>query len=504
MDSLPQELVVLILDRLSVNELARNRLVCKSFDDAFKSLVRGMEYVKKYTITGMIDTILKHNYLLGVYLLWNIPPGYRVEMLDHLAHAEWKDYRFYHLAIDQRELLIKAFLDDSSFKEPLTKIQWMDTFNVCKVRDLLGVIKTMIESPRCQPQEMEEILFSSAIDCDTPHLLAIVLQCKKFDPCCDMSFAFLSVVRRRLEPMVIEFLKDGRVDPCMPGAEPLWTFAFEYGSPLTVALIKHPTVDLSFRNDILLRDACLRGDLKFVKYLLRDKRVNPAADDNSPLQRAFVKKHFMVVSLLLDNESVDSSIILYESCDKGYYKLVCKLLRHPKIDMVARGVDCVLTAVKKNYVKIVKELMRSDTIPLEADEHKPFLECVMAAKSDKVLTYLFKSQRIIPGAKDHKCLKMLIMKANIKMIRVLLKHPKFVFPSELLLDDILTKAKRASEIVTSDHDMLTPDAYQKIFKILDTDPRNSKFIKNPKKRKMDIVPHPITDYFKKRKTVDNV
>lgn len=79
-------------------------------------------------------------------------------------------------------------------------------------------------------------------------------------------------------------------------------------------LLKNPKIDPSnggkreqtysnFDNGAL-RIACSKGFYEIVKLLLNDKRVNPVTGKNYPLRNAYKNKHWNVVQLLIENDTV--------------------------------------------------------------------------------------------------------------------------------------------------------------------------------------------------------
>src|SRR5690242_3602714 len=68
-----------------------------------------------------------------------------------------------------------------------------------------------------------------------------------------------------------------------------------------------------------------------VSTILKDKRVDPSADDNYALRIA---------------------------CQEGFHKIVKLLLRHPNVDPTVRGNICINFASANGHWKVVRLLMQ--------------------------------------------------------------------------------------------------------------------------------------------------
>ena len=64
-------------------------------------------------------------------------------------------------------------------------------------------------------------------------------------------------------------------------------------------------VDPSYHNNIIIQNACLDGNVKAVKRLLKDPRVDPTANHNNAIILAIIEGHVEVLDILLEDGRCD-------------------------------------------------------------------------------------------------------------------------------------------------------------------------------------------------------
>ncbi|GAH45508.1 unnamed protein product, partial [marine sediment metagenome] len=117
----------------------------------------------------------------------------------------------------------------------------------------------------------------------------------------------------------IELLKEKRVDPSADDNCAIrWASKNGYVE-VVKELLKDKRVDPSVYDNWAIRVASERGHLEVVKVLLKDERVDPSVNNNWAIKMASEYGHAEVVKVLLKDERVDSSFaVLGALCTKKF------------------------------------------------------------------------------------------------------------------------------------------------------------------------------------------
>jgi hypothetical protein len=123
----------------------------------------------------------------------------------------------------------------------------------------------------------------------------------------------------------------------------------------------------SLAQQALLIDVCLQGNLKVLKKILQDPRVDPSGNHNGSIRSASTNGHYKVVELLLQDPRVDPSRLGNEAIRRastnGHYNVVELLLQDPRVDPSSNpNNEAILNASRNGHHKVVELLLQDPRI----------------------------------------------------------------------------------------------------------------------------------------------
>jgi ankyrin repeat protein len=128
-------------------------------------------------------------------------------------------------------------------------------------------------------------------------------------------------------------------------------------------LLKNDKVDPAADNNFAIRCASANGHVKVVEALLKDGRADAAADQNFAIRCASQNGHVEVVQLLLNDGRVDPSaennFAIRCASQNGHDKVVQLLLKDERVDPAADDNFAIQKASKNGHDKVVELLFRS-------------------------------------------------------------------------------------------------------------------------------------------------
>jgi ankyrin repeat protein len=132
------------------------------------------------------------------------------------------------------------------------------------------------------------------------------------------------------------------------------------------------------------------NDIKNVKLLLNQPKVNPAYNNNSAIIYASMEGYYDIVELLINDHRVnpaadDNSAIIYTS-KEGHYHIVKLLLNHPKVDPADYNNWSIINAFSEGHYDIVNLLWQDQRVKnsLKKDHEELYNKLV---KKDKIKTF---------------------------------------------------------------------------------------------------------------------
>ncbi len=196
-----------------------------------------------------------------------------------------------------------------------------------------------------------------------------------------------------------------------------------YGSLKVVRfLLKDKRVDPAADDNEAIVAASFKGELGIVRLLLKDKRVDPSARDNGPMVEASTHGHLGVMRLLFDDGRVDPAarrnMAISEASSNGQLEAVRILL--------AKGVDpsvgvfkAISDASAGGYAEIVLLLLEDERVDPSVNEN----EAIRDASANghlEVVRILMKDERVDPGASVHEVIRAASEYGHLEVVRLLL------------------------------------------------------------------------------------
>ena len=397
--------------------------------------------------------------------------------------------------------------------EILKEILNHPTFDINKACDMIlwairgkpKSLKILLKDKRIDPNKKGNDYFQQAlVQEDNVKVIRLLLKDGRCNPC-EAIDHIMNALFNYKEKYIIEFLKDGRISLNIDKNVIHNFFPHEPSVEFLQLVSNDSRIDLSFDCNFFLDYCCSKGWKESIKILLKDVNVLHLLSKHCPLITVLESKSFDILWLFMNNKYVDitkdDQNLLRQACYNGYLKLVSKILQHEQTDFSDLSKIGILECLDNKEWVILKEIIRNHNVDLTMNDHT-MVDIIIISNNvpNTIIKYILLKKDINPNYGEHRLLTMLIYIGNIKMIKCLLNHPKFVYPSELLLDIIYKKCEiKCNNTLTID-DKLTNHIFEKIQKVINNDPRNSKWIRHPKKRINEIIENPITKYFFKKKT----
>jgi len=142
-------------------------------------------------------------------------------------------------------------------------------------------------------------------------------------------------------------------------------------------------IDIAKANNYAIRWASKNGQTNVVELLLKDERVNPAADDNYAIQLASQNGHTEVVKLLLKDPRVNPAANENEAIglasENGHTEIVKLLLKDPRVNSADDDNYAIRAASINGHVEVVKLLLSDPRVNFTVN-HKKLMK--LALKND--------------------------------------------------------------------------------------------------------------------------
>jgi len=220
-----------------------------------------------------------------------------------------------------------------------------------------------------------------------------------------------------------------------------------------------------------LHEACKKGDLNLVKYILQQPyiRINTKFKGSTALSKAVINGHCNVVKTLVKDSSLDPNILIYETqqtpleyaIDNNHTEISLALLSHPEIQInreegfvsslhyaARNGMDVVFEALLKHEpdfvcdaygttvlhaacasegnVTIVKTILDLNVIDIDVNDrggNTPLL-CAINGETNPIIEILlaYQANVILPNLDGTTPLHAAVCNNNIELVEILLKH----------------------------------------------------------------------------------
>lgn len=216
-----------------------------------------------------------------------------------------------------------------------------------------------------------------------------------------------------------------------------------------------------------LSEAVRKGNIDRIKEIIADKNVNPLHERywKMKLDSAITKKDIEIIRVLLSSEYEFKTphtgheycwfTFLKNAVSHQKYELVKMLLNHPRIDPgEQRSKALQLAVIGENYKMV--ELLLSHPKINPGDRDNEIIDNAVRGKSKKIMKLIFADPRVTP---TRHTLYHAISKGDIEAINIILTYPNI---------------NVASHYNGLHNYYLSENKYNKIKKILESDPRHRK------------------------------
>lgn len=119
-------------------------------------------------------------------------------------------------------------------------------------------------------------------------------------------------------------------------------------------------------NTKVLINAIREGDVDYVKFLLKVKKIDPSLKNNYAIIDASFNGQFDIVKLLLKdprvNPSDQNNLAMTEAMGNGYLDIVKLLLKDPRVDPSANNNHVLRLASEYGNLEVVKLLLKDPRV----------------------------------------------------------------------------------------------------------------------------------------------
>lgn len=175
----------------------------------------------------------------------------------------------------------------------------------------VDVAKYLIDNYNFDLTKDNQYLIRIAVTRNHPEMVEYLLTLPEIDPSADRQEAVWYAKTQGYSRIFKAVIQHPNVDPGVHNNRMLLnSIESREAEELVAALIQHPKVDPSAEDDTILKWAVEKGHLKIVETLLKDKRVDPASENNWCIIRSSenpAKDSLEILKLLMADERTDAS-----------------------------------------------------------------------------------------------------------------------------------------------------------------------------------------------------
>ncbi len=160
-------------------------------------------------------------------------------------------------------------------------------------------------------------------------------------------------------------------------------------------LLEDPRVNPAENHNKAIIQASAHGHEDIVHLLMADTRVNPADENSIALYWAAINGYPKVVRLLLTELRINPVMTFLETCEEGQIESVRILLADPRVDPAVNHNQAIIKASSNGHVEIVRLLMADPRVN-PADGNSEAIYWATINGYPEVVRLLLKDQRINP------------------------------------------------------------------------------------------------------------
>ncbi|MDF2577349.1 MAG: hypothetical protein K0S74_833 [Chlamydiales bacterium] len=186
--------------------------------------------------------------------------------------------------------------------------------------------------------------------------------------------------------------------------------------------------------DVILPWASQTGCIETIEFLIKDRKIDPAVNDNEAIREAASNGHSKVVHMLLNDPRVNPSDYgndaIINAWESGYGKIFDQLLECDRFDFSADRYKFLkeLLSEKISYEGF-EMLLKHPNFDLKA-KIQAFIFAAEYGRTD-IINFLIRDPKIDPSMQNHQALKFAFQNGHEDTVKVLLGdkrvNPSFSF-----------------------------------------------------------------------------
>lgn len=319
--------------------------------------------------------------------------------------------------------IVRELLKDTRFKPFINEY----SLENAQREKYIGVFVELFYADLIDGSVVDNEMFELACAQGHSKFVEKLLKSDKIDPCHRKNFPheentalYNACSNGHLEVLQI-LLKDQRIKPSNISLR----IACENGHLAIVQeLIKDGRIVPSHTE---LRGAINFGNLEIVKELLKHGKIHPMEQKNleyTPFEQSIQRGHLKIFKEFLNDNRTDPSFNnnrpLLISIESHEPEIMVLLLKDSR---VTAGERHICKAASEGNVKIVRELLKLDSINPGCDENYPIYVAAENGHSD-VVKLLLNHPKVDPTSNSNRAIKFAVIKRNLNAAKVLLEDKR--------------------------------------------------------------------------------
>lgn len=281
---------------------------------------------------------------------------------------------YYACKIGNLELVVELLKDKRI--DPCNPNDMITPLGIACEKGHLEIVKELLKDKRVDPAEMDNIAIRRACTYGNLQVVKELLKDKRVDPSALENECIISASNYGHAEIVEELLKDKRVDPTASDNESIRLACSNGLLDVALKLLDDPRVDPSANNNEIIKNICNgKWSVDFIRRILSYEKVNPSVERNTPLRLACFYKHPSIVKELLKHPRLDISqgggcYIMSTACFSGCLEIVQELLKDGRIDPTLEDNAALKRALRSGDIVVVSVMMEDERVATSIEEMK--------------------------------------------------------------------------------------------------------------------------------------
>ena len=316
-------------------------------------------------------------------------------------------------------------------RNPTAAVNHQILIDIASIVGRHEIVDLLLQSTFLDPSINDNKLMEIACKNSDPNLMQVLLKYPIVSPSINNNEPFQMACILNAPDLIRRLLQDKRVNPT-----DLNNRALLKSTHVDVLKIlwELPEIDFSFKKNKVFTNACKRGDVESVKWLLSNSTKTPHRNKVSQNTHRFLTRQSQLAvecrkpQKRLVNPTDNQNKALNIACAKGHLEIVELLLSHPSIDPSENNNRALIEAVIHKQIHIVSLLL---TCVDPSVDHCSILSEYSTTNYDvDILAMLINDSRIDPNAihfikkEPTSGLLTAVLNLDAPAIEVYMKHPR--------------------------------------------------------------------------------